>query len=214
MKKPSSTNTRYEGYLLAALLCLFAIMLGCTRQPVYRGIPVTPVVKTYFNYQPGTYWIYRDTLTGQVDSFVVVSNGRATNNIGGYQYDETSIQIATYNGAERDNLTMYIALDSNLIRQVLYISQKQSLYVEFTYPYSNLGPVTSMGNQRTQIYLSENETVSNQSFDTVAHITNYDEPQTHKMIEDFCTSAGILKLSIDSGSTVRRFELQRYHLVR
>lgn len=56
------------------LVCLFAIPLiisGCKKKPVNR---VDPDLKAAFSYKPGTYWIYKDSLTGAIDSFVITTN--------------------------------------------------------------------------------------------------------------------------------------------
>lgn len=57
------------------LACLALGFSNCKK----KSLPVVnmdtdSLVKVHFNFQPGTYWIYRDSATKRIDSFYVVSN--------------------------------------------------------------------------------------------------------------------------------------------
>ncbi|MEO6832010.1 MAG: hypothetical protein ABI378_06680 [Chitinophagaceae bacterium] len=55
-------------------VALFAlIMIACYGCNKDKGVytPIDPFIKSMFNWQKGSYWIMDDSLTGQIDSFVV-----------------------------------------------------------------------------------------------------------------------------------------------
>ncbi len=59
-------------------------------------ISVNADIKSSFNYQPGTYWIYRDSLTGNIDSFFVRKNMSEISYLNGSGIENTQIQISQY----------------------------------------------------------------------------------------------------------------------
>ena len=42
-------------------------------------VPMNPILKKYYCYKKGSYWVYRDSLNGDIDSFAVVSNNYEPN---------------------------------------------------------------------------------------------------------------------------------------
>jgi hypothetical protein len=64
-----------KNILLFTIGLIVLIITSCTKnnKTVY-GYPVNDAIKKDFNFLPGTYWIYRDSTTGRIDSFSVTSN--------------------------------------------------------------------------------------------------------------------------------------------
>jgi hypothetical protein len=63
-------------FRLFSLVCITALFCNCHKQ---KGLPVLDMdndstVHALFNFQKGSYWIYRDSLNGRIDSFFVSSN--------------------------------------------------------------------------------------------------------------------------------------------
>lgn len=59
---------------LLFLSVLFSFYIcSCHKPPPGIYEHVYDAIKTDFNFKPGTYWIYRDTRSGRIDSFVVTS---------------------------------------------------------------------------------------------------------------------------------------------
>jgi len=59
--------------LIIMLLFSLCFFFSCKKQGLQR-VPVNAALKAAFNYKPGTYWIYKDSISGRVDSFFVRSN--------------------------------------------------------------------------------------------------------------------------------------------
>ena len=84
------------------LICLISILIyGCSK-PKVTYYPINAQLKAAFNYQVGTYWIYRDSISGREDSFYVIENNASVNNHidkygGGYTMDFIAIEIKELN---------------------------------------------------------------------------------------------------------------------
>ncbi len=57
--------------LLVVLIC--CVLCACNKPVKVVKVPLDPGLKAAFNFLPGTYWIYKDSATGIVDSFFVTS---------------------------------------------------------------------------------------------------------------------------------------------
>ena len=69
---------------------------ACKKPGSIPNYPVNDSLKAAFNFQPGTYWIYRDSISGEVDSFYVQTNYTNNNNNVSYTYDVIRIHIVAY----------------------------------------------------------------------------------------------------------------------
>ncbi len=82
----------------SANLAIFVpvIALASCGKPKLETNPVNPALKADFNYKPGTYWIYRDSISGMIDSFYVTSNvaGTTVNEGANYSVDFITIRIS------------------------------------------------------------------------------------------------------------------------
>ena len=58
---------------LATIILIGMALHGCHKN-TKQNIPINAELKAAFNYKPGTYWIYKDSVSGMVDSFYVGSN--------------------------------------------------------------------------------------------------------------------------------------------
>ncbi len=62
-------TSKYYFLIVMVFLCAF---IGCQKKTTTT--PIDPVLKKYYSYKQGSYWVYRDSLNGDIDSFVVVRN--------------------------------------------------------------------------------------------------------------------------------------------
>jgi hypothetical protein len=197
---------KWHYWVLAALL--LCIMWGCKKQP--GTVAIDADLEKNFSYKPGTYWIYRDSLTGEVDSFAVVDNHDAlgnSNNFGNYTIQ--SAEIGTYHNG--------IANDTFLIRWDL-----QTNYVNYTY---YKGPSFSGGSlQYNPLFyypfkrysILPTYSVGSNIFSNVAEIATYPNGYFKAFPDVFyiCANAGIIKMNLsDSGFVNRVWELQYCNIV-
>ena len=79
---------------ILSILCA-VVLFGCTRSKSVNT-PVNSDLIASFNYKPGTYWLYRDSISGEIDSFFVRSNTAETSYLNGNSIDNIQIEITEF----------------------------------------------------------------------------------------------------------------------
>ena len=197
------------------LLSLILLIASCTRKTNY---PVNSDLKSSFSYKPGTYWIYRDSISGEMDSFYVTEQhlDNYKNEAENYTYD----QIGTY--------ICQVSLDSNLSDTSKWRISilKNQIYVEWSW-YSNedyflFGPiqypfvVKKNGDENNRVVaIIPNYDINGITFSNIAVCNSDTVSQVYATIQ-INADAGIIKINGRStmGSGHKIWELQRWHLVR
>src|ERR1700684_1632372 len=89
--------------ILLPTILLLLLINGCSKKN-NSSTPIDPMVKKYFSYKPGTYWIYTDSLNRRTDSFVVMKQNNTVipDNNGGYNQETDFISIYD-NGTKIDS---------------------------------------------------------------------------------------------------------------
>lgn len=105
---------------LIVIVCFLVIVVAsCRRQPTDTHYPIDADLKAAFDFKIGSYWIYQDSLTGDMDSFVVTTRQTYLNMK--YDdnrfYDETFSQVVEYQIKPTiDSINCwYFSLSMNLI---------------------------------------------------------------------------------------------------
>ena len=83
---------RHRSGVLFYVLILAGFILGGVLHSCKKDnsvIPIDPRLKAGFNFQPGTYWIYRDSISGRIDSFFVRNNVSGNAAIGSSTPEQT-----------------------------------------------------------------------------------------------------------------------------
>jgi hypothetical protein len=57
---------------LIPLLCVLTLVFSCREKPDPPTYYIPDAYKSYIAFQPGTYWVYEDSVSGVLDSVVVV----------------------------------------------------------------------------------------------------------------------------------------------
>jgi hypothetical protein len=125
--------------LVVLVLCCF--LHGCERNRSVV-VPVNPYVKAHFSYQPGSYWIYLDTVTNVVDCFYVKSYYVDTNTIAqnvkntSYYYEEINVNI--YTSSTPDSVPGYeMLLSGNRVDARSGVSTVYPYAQLYLYPYTS-----------------------------------------------------------------------------
>ncbi len=183
-----------------------------------------------FSFQPGTYWIYVDSLSGRVDSFVVNSNQMThltTDPSNKYSTEARIIWITEYNIGPaplvKDNITWYYELENNEM-DISYSNHTNgidlSLTPLFNYPYQpnfetlytgymNLSPDTPNIDFLYSSHLIRNNTFSN--VECVSHLNR-------SVFNDrfyISPKIGLVKMELNhpQASFNVIWELERWHVV-
>ena len=195
---------------------------GCKKNPVYK---VDPALKATFSYQPGTYWIYKDSLSGRTDSFYVTNNLFTSTTADDITIDQIGIVICEKNIVPivppdlNDSSLWTVILENNQI-SVLWNYTKIELpeaCVLANYPFS-LGILPHSANTNvTNIFSSFS--VGSNTYTNVEEANCYDSisPQVdHNNWFYLCSDVGIIKMRLNYPQVPinRIWELQRWHIVK
>jgi hypothetical protein len=94
---------------LTLVMLALAVCSAC-KKTTSNDVPVDAALKSDFSYKPGSYWIYKDSVSGNVDSAYVVSNTSEYHEHGcvlrngapKYEYINISINLADGNAADTE----------------------------------------------------------------------------------------------------------------
>lgn len=217
------------------LIFLFAILLGssCSKK-ANNNTPIVSGLKTAFNYQPGTYWVYKDSLSGRVDSFYITSNvqSKLISNIGNGTLDDINIAMTEKNIGSvfsTDTLSWIWFLAQNyavlgVTGLPIILGGGFNYTPLITYPFT-IGAMKAPLSACSDSYLnliSSTYNLNGNDFMNVAEITEvatqynyiYDSFSDHIFVN---ADVGIIKMRLNHpydtiGTKV--WELQRWHIVK
>jgi hypothetical protein len=187
--------------------------------------PVSPDLEKYFSYKRGTYWIYKDPVTGESDSFAVVRNTteEIEDNNGGHNVETAS--VLAYNNDTLIKAGWQWLLNGNVVS---FDYRGMHGMAKFIYPFENIGTVFASGgdtNYVEQVYPTY--TLSGNLFNEVA-LMYHTARQGGSFNDTFFISKDVgmvkMKMSIVNDSINKvynpgvdsfnaNWELQRYHIV-
>jgi hypothetical protein len=197
-----------------------------------KHIPIDADVLAHFNYKPGTYWIYRDSLSGQVDSFYVSSNSaNIPLDINGVVYDEISFCVSQINISSipgNDTVTWQFGLNTNYLSLALQIGKTGQPVdrVEFptfiTYPFALGQPLPKEFGAGVRganvISILPSYSLNARVYTNVAILNIIDSLPQYNLNDQFFINAdvGIIKMKLDHANDglLRNWELLRYNIVR
>ena len=134
-----------KGYPMKnALRIVVALLLftACNKEPQYKTVYLDPVLKATFNYKPGSYFIFKDSITGELDSVYLVSNlskiDERYTDTRGFKYEYMYLYFDAKNISKNDssNLVMMLSFSSKDGNHLVcgMKSGFQPLYSVFLYP--------------------------------------------------------------------------------
>jgi len=87
------------------LLISFCSLLACKKNNVPH-YPINAALKAAFSFKPGTYWIYQDSLSGEIDSFYVegFASGTYSSANPSYTYDAIGVTIRECHDDDPNNI--------------------------------------------------------------------------------------------------------------
>ncbi len=210
------------------------ILNACNPTPKVTNYPINADLKAAFYYQIGTYWIYRDSISGMIDSFYVTTSGEANqipSNGSNYSVDNITIQILEKNISPVPTSSTLYCWDYFYQANIIFIdfffdnNSHPTEYRPFiNYPFQ--ATITTEFYAMTYSYLAykninniyNNYVVNGNSFTNVAEINHWVVAPIMSYNDVFFISpeAGIIKMRLNHplDSLYRVWELQRWHIVK
>ena len=215
------------------ILIISAVTLMLIANSCKKNIPVHSIdarLVAAFNFKPGTYWVYKDSLTGQEDSFAVTSIESGPDQINGYIDYSTDIFITGFPISGTNN-TDSIQWEYGLNGDSFYFTYKnsnaKSIYGAeidygsiFSYPFV-IEKVNSTGAVlNNTIANSAKLVINSQSYSNAAIVNSTLNlyPLENWSCNDWfyvVAKIGFIKIVLNepNDSFYRIWELQRYNIV-
>lgn len=209
------------------------MLLALTSCGRVKNYAIDADLKTHFNYNVGTYWIYKDSASGRVDSFAVFYNQYTPAGVSTadqHTADDINIGIEEFNTTGLLDSTQWSwYLVSNIIEIDRYViangTDYNIQYYSFvSYPFqtgevgsSIIVPNAYSNGLVTNIFPSYS--VNGQAFSQVAEIYFNDStsvPPYHADWFYLSQDTGIIKMRLygQADSPQKVWELQRWHIVK
>jgi hypothetical protein len=197
-------------FLSDLIICLG--LLSCVQKTT--NLPIDSDLKAAFDFLPGTYWIYKDALSGRLDSFYVTSNvfapaihlnSEQTEDAIGYIVKEVNKLNYADSGIYMFSLRTNIMI---LDYYYLIFGIHYDYYTLLNYPF-----VINQYSLCAQIY--PDFTIGNVNFSNVGEFTP--SPNGYFDTIYVCPDIGIVKMSLNhpQDSIQRKiWELQRWNIVK
>jgi len=194
-------------------------MLSSCKKTNLPNRPVDADLKAAFSYLPGTYWIYRDSISGHVDSFFVTQDTHNNYNYNSqYTFDQITVRITAYNVASfADSDTWEISLYQSTIAIDydidLYSKNTDGIdYYPLTYPFTDGEYIGSTGTNVNTLSILGNYVVDGKTFNNVAQVNYVDGTNDYFYIS---SDVGIIKMRLyDNVDSVHVWELERWNIVK
>jgi len=202
------------------LILIFSALLYSCNKTADQTRPINPDLLKYFSYKPGTYWVYKDSIAGEVDSFYVTDNTKSTYT-GPPNIDVVYVGIhqMNENGLGDDSTKWVMNLSENSLS---YSVRAQPVMGDcdysplFSFPFQ----ITTLGSESTNFKegaitnVFPTLSVASANFNNVAQIHYYGYN-----LDDWYyinTDVGIVKMRWSDTSNINNkvWELQRWNIVR
>ena len=206
---------------LFALFVSFFAIYSCNKGPWHRTI--SSDVLANFNYQKGTYWIYKDSLTGYIDSMYVSEGGSLISVEGNGIYEDyinkAIVDTNIYPGNIKHSIYFYgwgLQLYSNTIMPF----GNYYHYADIQFPWVMGFRAASEPDSAIVSNIYNSFTIAGNNFNNVVEWDNgndsYPGYKSYRDIIYVCPSAYIVKMRLNhpSDSVNIVWELQRWHIVK
>jgi hypothetical protein len=215
------------------LLVLSALMISACNKTT-NIVPINSGLTTEFGYKPGSYWIYKDSVSGTVDSAYIVSNTTSSEQLGCvlmngapfYQTMSVSIQVADGNVTDTERWNIFLmenTFSMSLYNNTDMLDSRLSMQ-PFTYPFATgvstnhpgcvLYPDSAYVPAVMPVVSENGKSFTNTTLLVHQNPASFDLPYYSCFYAS--PDAGFVKVVIDhpTDSVHRVLELQRYKLVR
>jgi len=201
------------------------LFIACKKSTSINHQYLDPGLVAHFNFKPGSYWIFRDSATGNIDSFCVKTNSLFTQTYGSGLQDVVITNFQEYTN-RTDTNSWQLNLDNNSWYFYAYYNTKFNTHMEqfpvlggSTYPFA-LHPVFASGIGRDSTIMSTlaNYTVQGTTYTNVWQIidSTHNLSYNHNDCFYISDSVWVIKFSLNhpQDSLYNTWELVRCNIVR
>ena len=199
------------------LFCVLFFAFACKKKS--NIISVDPGLKALWKFQPGSYWIYKDSITSKIDCMYVVSNSSQILDNGYTNTEYDYILMNIYDGNPNDSESWRITLGQNTCGMLMLNNKDATEYFLVAHLYSYPLSVYNVPNNSNLSYVNilyQNFNILGNNYDSIVVVHNQ-SPVDNTINDSFyySTSLCFVKYVIQhpQDSVFKTMELQRYHIV-
>ncbi|MES2704378.1 MAG: hypothetical protein V4649_17185 [Bacteroidota bacterium] len=123
-------------YLLIAFASLFLATTSCKKK--LPNVPVNAAMKEAYAMSAGTYWVFRDTVTGRYDSFALREVTNTNYQVSDETYDQIAYHITQYNTTNlADTVSWHWEMVDKFMKFYWIKSGIHYEYAPVPYPFTN-----------------------------------------------------------------------------
>jgi hypothetical protein len=215
------------------LILLILLLIICTMAACSHSDPtivyLNATLKQKYNFQKGSYWIYKDSLTGVEDSMVVISttleiSSPSNNNIRteGLRCDirecdskpdsVSSLFLISATEGSSSSFSFKVSI-ANLLNQGLG-------FPYLTYPFKNISYRSTLGDSIIITNIPTPYLLAGNNYDNVTQLLQASQPNLY--YNNCCyinDSVGLIKIrtpyeDIAGNKQIKVLELQRWHIIK
>ncbi len=199
----------------SALIIIMVIgLFSCQRKLPHRNI--NDALRAAYTFQPGSYWVFRDSISGHADSLFVtgVHSNNLTDITGSYTFDLEDIDISTRNldsMADSNQWVINLQESQVAISYDLRGGHKEAIsFPGVTFPF---GDATNSDNTVTTM---DSYTTGSFTFKNVARVNFTSRYVDKSDIIYLSPDAGMVKIAFNHfyDSVYRNWQLQKYNIVK
>ena len=204
--------------LYVFLFCVLFFAFACKKKS--NIISVDPGLKALWEFQPGSYWIYKDSITSKIDSMYVVSNYTQILDNGYTNTEIDYVLMNIFDGNLNDSESWRITMTQNTCGMWIQnnddgVSNLSSMYL-YSYPLSTYNINDGTSNLFINI-LYQNIVINGIDYDSVV-VIHHQSTQSSLIFNDslyYSPSLCFVKYvkQHPQDSVFKTMELQRYHIV-
>ena len=227
---------------LLLLTAFLGVTLCTCKKNTVTQVPLDPAFKAAFNFKAGSYWIYKDSISGRMDSFFVRRNSdeylpsQATNT-NTFVPEVIEMSISEYNiSSGNDTAGWELDLEGTAISLSLLESKIYTLQIEYwplvNYPFqttliSPFLPAYSSVDTSVVIGINNSYVINGNTFTGVAEVnecahldSNVNGWLTNKYSYNdwfyICPDVGLIKIRLNhpQDPLYRVWELQRWVIIK
>ncbi|MGN6567300.1 MAG: hypothetical protein ACTHJ0_05075 [Flavipsychrobacter sp.] len=206
-----------------SLIFLFLVILVVTACNKTKYINIDPNLKNAFFYKIGTYWVYTDSLSSDIDSFFVTNSSDAHDMTTDNQNEEhINIDISEYIKHATglvDTSAWTLLIARNYLAFTWLKALSTTIYIDYSYIYYpfEVGPLNQYTTTAGTIDSVGTSCVVNKNiFSSVAMISYHDSTLVFNDILYLNAANGLVKIKLSHPklNINKIWELQRWHIVK
>jgi len=132
----------FQNYLTIGFSLFIMVFFSCTPQK-NSTVHINANLKSYFNYQPGSYWVFYDALNNYYDSLTVETYSDGQNTANNIQIESCDIGIFEYH---LDSINVSAIWGLTLTQNNTLLTIGETIYSEFTQNFPFITGTSSFGN--------------------------------------------------------------------